>query len=476
VSQKISVGFSPEPRARGRALLVEDNRADRELVSRLLASEGFVPVPVDRPEEAVARAEVAEPGLIILSADVKNGFNLCLRFKKHDALRNIPIILLTERSSDDVVRKHQKLATRADAYVRKPVDESVFVGIIENLFGTHEIEFGDGFERTLVSNHGIENAVVDFVEEEVRSLRNMVRSLEKEKADLSSRLGELSGQLQSQHQLLDSGLKALLSRDALDTDDGADGSTDAPERRPARGRKAREEARQEGLDEGRRLGREEALAEAQAGMKVLLEERDTLLTERERLRAQVTEDISLRDEARLLQARVVELEDKLVASARREAQLQSDLGQTTDLFSRLEAGYKDNLEAAEAEKVAAEEALAKVEEKAAILAERVAELEETTSEIASLQEAAARADLLHEELEQLKARDELLEKAERQIEELQSANQAQAAQIGEMIRMKKDFEATRKSEIQARREITELQDRMARIRRLLDGTDEGGEE
>lgn len=75
------------------------------------------------------------PHWIVLAVDLpagQNGYLICAKLKKDADLREIPVVILGEPSG---FAQHQKLKTRADAYVSKPVDLSDFLGKASELEG-----------------------------------------------------------------------------------------------------------------------------------------------------------------------------------------------------------------------------------------------------------------------------------------------------------------------------------------------------
>lgn len=87
---------------------VNDPQADFEMVS----------------DVAVGREFIVEQGatLIVLNADMPKGWRFCAELKKDPATAPIPLMLLSGKATDEVFNQHQLLPTRANAYVRKPVD------------------------------------------------------------------------------------------------------------------------------------------------------------------------------------------------------------------------------------------------------------------------------------------------------------------------------------------------------------------
>ncbi len=101
-------------------LLVEDEPAQREVLSYNLSAEGFRVAEAGDGEEAMALVGEDPPDLIVLDWMMPNlsGIEVCRRLKSRAETRSIPIIMLSARSEElDRVRG---LETGADDYVIKP--------------------------------------------------------------------------------------------------------------------------------------------------------------------------------------------------------------------------------------------------------------------------------------------------------------------------------------------------------------------
>ena len=103
-----------------RILLVEDEKPIRDMVTYALGQEGYI---VDEAEDGTtSESEIANhiPDLILLDwmlPDV-TGLELLRRWKRKDALNEIPIILLTARAEER--DKIDGLDSGADDYITKP--------------------------------------------------------------------------------------------------------------------------------------------------------------------------------------------------------------------------------------------------------------------------------------------------------------------------------------------------------------------
>lgn len=101
-------------------LLVEDEPAQRAVLSYNLESEGFEVQVASNGEEALALIAESAPDLILLDWMMPHvsGIEVCRRLKARPETRAIPIIMLSARSED--VDKVRGLETGADDYVIKP--------------------------------------------------------------------------------------------------------------------------------------------------------------------------------------------------------------------------------------------------------------------------------------------------------------------------------------------------------------------
>ena len=101
-------------------LLVEDESAQREVLTYNLEAEGFRVAAAETGDEAMLLVAEENPDLMVLDWMLPNvsGIEICRRVKADPETRHIPIIMLSARSDEgDRVRG---LETGADDYVVKP--------------------------------------------------------------------------------------------------------------------------------------------------------------------------------------------------------------------------------------------------------------------------------------------------------------------------------------------------------------------
>ncbi|MAE67810.1 MAG: response regulator [Phycisphaeraceae bacterium] len=120
-------------------LIIEDNRGDVRLLEEAFAQSGSHPTLhiVTDGEQAMqflrreqGFATVPRPDLVLLDLNLprKSGLDVLAEVKSDDALRPIPVIVLTtSRSPQDIRRVHD---LHGNCYITKPVDLDEFLEIV----------------------------------------------------------------------------------------------------------------------------------------------------------------------------------------------------------------------------------------------------------------------------------------------------------------------------------------------------------
>ena len=118
-----------------RLLLVEDNEASREGLSRHLRRRGYeVLTAVDGREGLeVARAEPPDLVLMDMSLPVLDGWEATRQLKADPTTRHVPVIALTAHAMAG--DREKALAAGCDEYDTKPVEFARLLGKIEGLLG-----------------------------------------------------------------------------------------------------------------------------------------------------------------------------------------------------------------------------------------------------------------------------------------------------------------------------------------------------
>ena len=101
-------------------LLVEDDMAQREMLSYNLEAAGYNVIITDNGEDALILVDENDPDLIILDWMMPrlSGLEACRRLKSNQKTKNIPVLMLSARSEE--VDRVRGLDIGADDYVVKP--------------------------------------------------------------------------------------------------------------------------------------------------------------------------------------------------------------------------------------------------------------------------------------------------------------------------------------------------------------------
>jgi len=121
--------------SRVRKVLIADDEPDiLEILKYNLVKEGYQVYTAKDGDEALEKAKMAQPDLIILDIMMpkKNGVEVCELLRIQPAFRNTLILFLTALSDEGTQIKG--LETGADDYITKPVSPKVFLTKVNSLF------------------------------------------------------------------------------------------------------------------------------------------------------------------------------------------------------------------------------------------------------------------------------------------------------------------------------------------------------
>jgi two-component system phosphate regulon response regulator PhoB len=125
-----------------RALIVEDERDVRELMSLHLKREGVDVVAVENGEEALRQLGVEKFALVILDWMLPgvSGLEICKRLRSSGSAERVSILMVTARAdSADVIAG---LDAGADDYITKPFELPVFLARVRALKRRYEAGAG----------------------------------------------------------------------------------------------------------------------------------------------------------------------------------------------------------------------------------------------------------------------------------------------------------------------------------------------
>jgi len=103
-------------------LVVDDNQDGRELVVKILKNRGYQIIEAVDGEEALEKASVECPDLILLDISIPklDGYEVTRRLKSQVKFKDTPIIALTAHAMKG--DREKALEAGCDGYISKPID------------------------------------------------------------------------------------------------------------------------------------------------------------------------------------------------------------------------------------------------------------------------------------------------------------------------------------------------------------------
>jgi len=148
----------------GSLLVVDDNRANRDMLSRRLALQGYRVTVAENGHEAVAHAERDAFDLILLDVEMPgvSGFAVLERLRQTRSQTQLPIIMVTGRTDDGDIVEAFRLG--ANDYVTKPIDFPVALArIATHLSHKWTVEdLRDSEERYALAVRGANDGLWDW--------------------------------------------------------------------------------------------------------------------------------------------------------------------------------------------------------------------------------------------------------------------------------------------------------------------------
>lgn len=114
-------------------LVVDDEQAILDNLTMRLEHEGYNVLSALNGEDGLETAKSGKPDLVLLDLMMPgmNGFEVCKIMKEDEALRDIPVIVLTAKVDREA--RNGSLALGADDYIAKPYDSGELLAKIKGL-------------------------------------------------------------------------------------------------------------------------------------------------------------------------------------------------------------------------------------------------------------------------------------------------------------------------------------------------------
>ena len=117
------------------ALIIDDSKAEAELMTAVLKDNGFVCEHAEDGEKGEARALELKPDIILLDVVMpgKPGFQVCRSLKKNAETSSIPVILVTSKGEETDQLWGRKQG--AVDYVVKPFEPEELLATVQKHVG-----------------------------------------------------------------------------------------------------------------------------------------------------------------------------------------------------------------------------------------------------------------------------------------------------------------------------------------------------
>lgn len=125
-----------------RILLVEDSRANLELVGDLLESHGYAVETAHDGHGGLEAARRVRPDLVLCDLHMPGmgGLEMLRRMRAEGALRELRVVAMTAYGSPG--ERERLLAAGFDGYIAKPIEPGLFVGTLRAFMGEDADDLG----------------------------------------------------------------------------------------------------------------------------------------------------------------------------------------------------------------------------------------------------------------------------------------------------------------------------------------------
>lgn len=117
-----------------KVLIIESDSSFASTLVHALEARGLDVTAVDDGDKGYELAKAQPPGAIVLSVELGDrrtgGFSVCNKLRRDEALKGLPLVLMSSQASEETLTQHSKLKTRADHYLQKPFTPEELLGVL----------------------------------------------------------------------------------------------------------------------------------------------------------------------------------------------------------------------------------------------------------------------------------------------------------------------------------------------------------
>lgn len=174
-------------------LYIEDDEQNKILVRKLLNSRGHEVLEADNGLEGIEKAKEFVPDLILIDINMPglDGFETTTRLKGIDETKDIPIVALTARRTEE--DRERSLVAGCSGFISKPIDIDTFVGTVEDYLSGVSETVPRELEGKLLRNYC--QYLVKSLETKVKRLEGINEELEKRVDERTRELREMQSKV-----------------------------------------------------------------------------------------------------------------------------------------------------------------------------------------------------------------------------------------------------------------------------------------
>ena len=119
------------------ALSIEPDNGTADQIKKFLEPRGFRVHNIPNGDDAMEWGRTNKPSVIILSVEPRKvGYAISNKLRRSPSLREVPLVMISSEETLATFEQHKKLKSRADEYLLKPLEESVFIAKVAGLAPT----------------------------------------------------------------------------------------------------------------------------------------------------------------------------------------------------------------------------------------------------------------------------------------------------------------------------------------------------
>lgn len=118
-------------------LIIDADEAFADEVATALRTIGVEASTTGDGKLGLDLARINLPSAIVLCVELPrmSGYSVCAKLKKDDALKSVPVVITSSEATPETFEQHRKLKSRAEEYVKKPVEAPLIVTALAPYLG-----------------------------------------------------------------------------------------------------------------------------------------------------------------------------------------------------------------------------------------------------------------------------------------------------------------------------------------------------